>query len=451
MFLRFTKSIRNIFKIEELRQRIAFTIMMVVIYRVAIHISIPGVNNELLRIFLLEQHRNLTIYADTFSGGAFSRLSILAFGIFPITIAFSLMNISTIIVPSLTKLKGKGELGKKKILYYTRWLIIGVGVVLGFIFSMGLENLNGGVFVQNPGWIFRVTTVMTLLAGTTLIFFLVVQITLRGIFPIVKGNDNKELQWKSAINLIFVSGILSQARPAVIEITKLYQSGSISLIIILMLPVVMIGVVATIIFFESGRRKIPVQYAKRVVGRKIYGGQSTHIPFKINSAGTGIIIFITIGFSFIKLLILFFPDSWGQALSKILAIGTVSYYTLYTLLIMLFCFFITAVNCNPVDLADNLKKYGGFIPGVRPGRKTSDYFYRVLTRITFVGAVFLVLVVIIPDIIAFHFKLQFIFGGTTLLLVTGVGMDIAQSIETHVLTWKHAGFIKNEELQGKGF
>jgi preprotein translocase subunit SecY len=295
--------------------------------------------------------------------------------------------------------------------------------------------MNGGAFVLSPGWSFRVMTVITLTAGTAFLMWLGEQITERGI-----GNG---------ISLIIFAGIVARLPNAIAQTFDLYQIGQLSFILLVTLTAVMLGVVAAIVFLESGRRKIAVQYAKRVVGRRVYGGQSTHIPLKINTAGVIPPIFASSIIAFPATIAGFIQVPWVQSIGAQLAPGSLLYTIMYVSLIIFFCFFYTAVVLNPVDMADNMKKYGGFIPGIRPGQRTSDYIYKVLTRITLVGAVYLAIVCVIPEILIYRLNVPFYFGGTSLLIVIGVGLDTAQQIESHMLMRNYEGFLAKGKLKGR--
>lgn len=437
MFERFFNSVKNIAKIEELRQRIAFTAMMLFVYRLGAHIPTPGINNEQLREFLTSRGGALMGFLDMFSGGGLSRLTIFALGIMPYISASIIIQLLTVVIPTLTKLSKEGESGRKKIVQYTRFATIGIGLVQAFGIAVGLEGMEGGAFVQSPGWPFRLMVIITITAGTAFLMWLGEQITERGI-----GNG---------ISLIIFAGIVVNMPSAVLNTIQQVQADQISFIFVVALVIMMVAVVVAIVFLESGRRKIPVQYAKRVVGRKIYGGQNTHIPLKINTAGVIPPIFASSIIAFPATIAGFITVPWVQALGRNLAPGTAFYTILYAVLIIFFAFFYTAVVLNPVDMADNMKKYGGFIPGVRPGQRTSDYIYKVLTRITFAGASYLAIVAIIPEILIYQYNVPFAFGGTSLLIVIGVGMDTAQQIETHMLTRNYEGFMKKGKLKGRGF
>jgi preprotein translocase subunit SecY len=435
MFERFITSIQNIFNIQELRNRILFTLAMLVVYRIGAHIPTPGIDGEALSGFLHEQGGALLGFLDIFSGGALSRLTVFALGIMPYISASIILQLLTVVIPTLTKLAKEGERGRKKIIQYTRYSTIAIAIVQSFGIAVGLEGMNEGVFVETPGWPFRIMTVITLTAGTAFLMWLGEQITERGI-----GNG---------ISLIIFSGIVARLPSAVVNTYRLYDTGQLSLFFLIALIVMMVGLVAAIVFLESGRRKIPVQYAKRVVGRKVYGGQSTHIPLKINTAGVIPPIFASSLIAFPATIAGFIQILWVQRIAGNLAPGSLIYTMLYVGLIVFFCFFYTAVVLNPVDMADNMKKYGGFIPGIRPGQRTSDYIYRVLTRITFAGAIYLAIVCVIPELLIYKMGVPFYFGGTSLLIVVGVGLDTAQQIESHMLTRHYEGFLSKGRLRGR--
>jgi preprotein translocase subunit SecY len=435
VFERLVTNLQNVFKIPELRQRILFTLAMLAVYRVAAHVPTPGINGEELSKFLHQEGGALMGFLDMFSGGALARVTIVALGIMPYISASIILQLLTVVVPTLTKLAKEGERGRKKIIQYTRYGTIGIGLIQSFGIAIGLEKMNGGVFVQQPGWAFRLMTMITITAGTAFLMWLGEQITERGI-----GNG---------ISLIIFAGIVANIPSALINTYNLWDTGQLSSVFLLALAVMMVGVTAAIVFLESGRRKIPVQYAKRVVGRRVYGGQNTHIPLKINTAGVIPPIFASSLIAFPATIAGFIQIAWVQSLSQQLAPGSLLYTVLYVALIIFFAFFYTAVVLNPVDMADNMKKYGGFIPGIRPGQKTSDYIYRVLTRVTFAGSVYLAVVCVIPELLIYQAGLPFFFGGTSLLIVVGVGLDTAQQIETHMITRNYEGFMRKGRLKGR--
>ncbi len=437
MFDRFVLSIKNIFKISELRDRILFTAMMLVVYRMGAHIPTPGVNNETLAKFLTEKGGALMGFLDIFSGGGLSRLTILALGIMPYISASIIIQLLTVVIPTLSKLSKEGEQGRKKIIQYTRLGTIVIALIQALGIAIGLEGMDQGAFVKDPGWGFRLMTMITITAGTAFLMWLGEQITERGI-----GNG---------ISLIIFAGIVSRLPSAIGNTYGLFRAGEIHLIFLLFLLALVLGVTVAIVYLESGRRKILVQYAKRVVGRNVYGGQSTHIPLKINTAGVIPPIFASSIIAFPATIAAFITVPWVQSIGRNLAPGTVFYTLLYAVLIIFFAFFYTAVVLNPVDMAENIKKYSGFIAGIRPGQQTSDYIYRVLTRVTFAGAIYLALVAIIPEILIYRFNVPFAFGGTSLLIVIGVALDTANQIETHMLTCNYEGFMKKGRVKGRAF
>jgi preprotein translocase subunit SecY len=412
-----------------------FTLAMLAVYRVGAHVPTPGINNEELFKFLTERGGALMGFLDIFSGGALSRLTIFALGIMPYISASIILQLLTVVVPHLSKLAKEGERGRKTIIQYTRYGTIVIALIQGFGIALGLEGMNDGAFVLDPGWPFRLMTVITLVAGTAFLMWLGEQITERGV-----GNG---------ISLIIFSGIVASLPSAVVQTFELYQVGQISLLLLLVLGVVMLGVMAAIVFLESGRRKIAVQYAKRIVGRRVYGGQNTHIPLKINTAGVIPPIFASSIIAFPATIASFIQVPWVQSIGSQLAPGSLLYTMMYVGMIIFFCFFYTAVVLNPVDMADNMKKYGGFIPGIRPGQKTADFIYKVLTRVTFAGAIYLAIVCVIPELLIYRLNMPFYFGGTSLLIVIGVGLDTAQQIENHMLMRNYDGFLGKGSLKGR--
>lgn len=408
---------------------------MLAVYRIGAHIPTPGINNDELAQFLLDQGGALLGFLDIFSGGSLSRLTIFALGIMPYISASIILQLLTVVVPHLSKLAKEGERGRKTIIQYTRYGTIGIALIQGFGIALGLEGMNGGQYVLEPGWPFRFMTVITLTAGTAFLMWLGEQITERGV-----GNG---------ISLIIFAGIVARLPSAVAQTFEMYRVGELSLLFLILLVVSMLAVITAIVFLESGRRRVPVQYAKRVVGRRVYGGQSTHIPLKINTAGVIPPIFASSIIAFPATITSFIQVPWVQALGAHLAPGSVVYTLMYVSMIIFFCFFYTAVVLNPVDMADNMKKYGGFIPGIRPGQRTADYIYRVLTRITFAGSIYLAIVCVIPELLIYKLNVPFYFGGTSLLIVVGVGLDTAQQIESHMLMRNYEGFLAKGRLKGR--
>jgi preprotein translocase subunit SecY len=373
-----------------------------------------------------------------FSGGALSRLTIFALGIMPYISASIILELLTVVVPYLEKLKKEGEQGRKKITQYARYGTIVLSAVQGFGISLGLENMQsptGALVVPDPGWSFRLMTVLTLTAGTAFIMWLGEQITERGI-----GNG---------ISLIIFAGIVAGLPSAVINTFRLMETGELNLLLMIFLLALMLAVVAAIVFMEAGHRKIPIQYAKRVVGRRMYGGQSTHLPLKLNTSGVIPPIFASSIISFPLTIATFTHHPWLEWVSNALAPATPLYTLANVVMIFFFCYFYTAIIFNPMDVAENMKKYGGFIPGMRPGKRTAEYIDRTLTRLTFVGAIYLSFVVILPDYMIRYLNVPFYFGGTGLLIVVGVAMDTMQQIESHLVMRHYESFLKKGRLRGR--
>ncbi|MBI5741606.1 MAG: preprotein translocase subunit SecY [Nitrospirae bacterium] len=426
---------QNVFRVVELKSRILFTLALLAVYRIGAHIPTPGINGEELSKFLLAKGGALMGFFDMFSGGALSRATIFALGIMPYISASIILQLLTIVIPALAKLAKEGESGRKVIIRYTRYGTVVISIIQSLGIAVGIESMNQGAFVQNPGWAFRLMTMITMTSGTAFIMWLGEQITERGI-----GNG---------ISLIIFAGIVAGFPNATISTIALIRAGELHILLMLLVIVMMLAVIGIIVFMERGQRKIPVQYAKRVVGRKVYGGQSTHLPLRVNSSGVIPPIFASSILSFPATIAGFIAIPWVQTLSNQLAPGKAVYTVLYVSMIFFFCYFYTSIIYNPMDIAENLKKHGGFVPGVRPGQKTSDYIYHVLTRITFGGAAYLAGVCILPDIFQKYFNVPFYFGGTSILIVVGVGLDTMSQIESHLVTRSYEGFLKKGRLRGR--
>ncbi|MDX2498199.1 MAG: preprotein translocase subunit SecY [Desulfobacterales bacterium] len=429
----------NIFKIPELKKRIIYTLALLIVYRIGVHVPTPGIDTVALASFFARVKGTLLGLFDMFSGGALERLSVFALGIMPYISASIILQLLTVTIPHLERLSKEGEQGRKKITQYTRYGTILLSVIQGFGISIGLEKMmspGGAAVVIDPGWGFRLMTVMTLTAGTAFIMWLGEQITERGI-----GNG---------ISLIIFAGIVARMPAAVGNTFRLLSTGEMGLFIIIVLVVMMVLVVAFIIYMETGQRRITVQYAKRVVGRKMYGGQSTHLPLKVNTSGVIPPIFASSIIMFPATLASFIAIPWIQNIASAMRPGNIVYEALYVGFIFFFCYFYTAVTFNPVDVADNMKKQGGYIPGIRPGKRTADYIDRVLTRITLGGAIYVSAVCVLPSILMTKFNVPFYFGGTALLIVVGVAIDTIQQIESHMLTRHYEGFLKKGGAKTKG-
>jgi preprotein translocase subunit SecY len=429
----------NIFKIPELKKRILFTLALLVVYRVGVHIPTPGIDTVALASFFNQARGTLLGLFDMFSGGALQRLSVFALGIMPYISAAIILELLTVTIPHLERLSKEGEQGRKKITQYTRYGTILLSVIQGFGISVGLEKMSspgGAPVVIIPGWGFRIMTVITLTAGTAFIMWLGEQITERGI-----GNG---------ISLIIFAGIIARMPNAIGNTFRLLSTGEMGTFAIIILTVLMVAVVAFIVYMEQGQRRITVQYAKRVVGRKMYGGQSTHLPLKVNTSGVIPPIFASSIIMFPATMASFFTIPWMQSVASAMRPGNIAYEVLYVGFIFFFCYFYTAITFNPSDVADNMKKQGGYIPGIRPGKRTADYIDRVLTRITLGGAIYVSAVCVLPSVLMTKFNVPFYFGGTALLIVVGVAIDTVQQIESHMLTRHYEGFLKKGSARSKG-
>ena len=432
------EKIQNIFKIPELRKKILFTLAILIVYRIGGHIPTPGIDAQVLGEFFSQARGSLFGMFDMFVGGAFSKATVFSLGIMPYISASIIMQLLGAVIPHFQKLQKEGEEGRRKITQYTRYGTVLISVVQALATSVFLESLNvGGMYVvPNPGVAFKLITMITFTSGTIFIMWLGEQITERGI-----GNG---------ISLIIMIGIIARFPAGTVdEITRLLR-GERYFMQELVLLAVMVGVIAAIILVTRAQRRIPVQYAKRVVGRKMYGGQSTHIPLSVNTAGIIPIIFAQSIMFAPSTLVQFFPGSeMMQNFSTSFRPGGILYSFVYGLLIIFFAYFYTAIVFNPVDLADNMRKYGGFIPGIRPGKKTSEYIDKVLTRITLPGASFFAVIAIFPFFMMQTMDVQFYFGGTGLLIVVGVALDTLQQIESHLIMRHYDGFMKKGRIRGR--
>ncbi len=427
-------SIQNIPKIPELKKRLIFTLLMLIVYRLGCHLPTPGINGEALaELFNSNQGSIFGLY-DMFSGGSLKRMSVMALGIMPYITSSIILQLLAVVIPHLEKLRKEGEQGRKKITQYTRYGTVILSIIQGFGIAIMLERTSapgGAMIVSSGGWGFRLLTIITLTAGTAFLMWLGEQITEKGI-----GNG---------ISLIIFSGIVAGFWPAFLNVLRLMSAGQITIFLMIIVIIVMVAVTAFVVFMERGQRRIPVQYAKRVVGRRMYGGQSTHLPLKINASGVIPPIFASSVLSF-PLMISNFVDvksiPWLEATINSLNPGHVIYNIVYVLFIIFFCYFYTAVNYNPMDIAENMKKQGGFIPGIRPGKNTAEYIDKVMTRLTLGGAIYISLVCILPQILMYQANMPYYFGGTSLLIVVGVAMDTANQIESHMMMRHYEGFMK---------
>jgi len=430
--------IQNIGKIPELNRRILITILLLVVYRMGVFIPTPGVDAQALSSFFAQAKGTLLDYVVMFTGGALEQFSVFALGIMPYISASIIIQLLTVVVPHLEKLSKEGESGRKQIVQYTRYGTIVLSAIQGLGISIGLESMRGPaseLVVPMPGWDFRIMTIITLTAGTAFIMWLGEQITERGI-----GNG---------ISLIIFAGIVARMPSAVGNTFGLVRTGEMNLLIVLLLIFLMVAVIAFIIFVELGQRRIPIQYPKRLIGRKIYGGQSTHIPLKLNSAGVIPPIFASSLIIFPATAVNFIDIPWLKNISESLNPSGVLYNMLFAGLIIFFTYFYTAIQFNPNDVAENLKKYGGFVPGIRPGTNTADYIDKILTRLTLWGAIYLSIVCVLPSFLIGWWNVPFYFGGTSLLIVVGVALDTAQQIESHVMARSYEGLLKTGRIKGR--
>jgi preprotein translocase subunit SecY len=429
----------NIFKIPELKKRILFTFALLIVYRIGVHVPTPGIDRIALAAFFKQTAGTLLGLFDMFSGGALERLSVFALGIMPYISASIILQLLTVTIPHLERLSKEGEQGRKKITQYTRYGTVLLSVIQGFGISVGLESMTspgGAPVVIHPGLGFKLMTVLTLTAGTAFIMWLGEQITEHGI-----GNG---------ISLIIFAGIVCRMPAAIGNTFRLLSTGDMGIFAVIILTLMMVLVVAFIIYMEQGQRRIPVQYAKRVVGRKMYGGQSTHIPLKVNTSGVIPPIFASSIIMFPATLASFVTIPWMKQMADAMRPGNLMYELLYVGFIFFFCYFYTAVTFNPEDVADNMKKQGGYIPGIRPGKRTADYIDRVLTRITLGGAIYVSAVCVLPSLLMTKFNVPFYFGGTALLIVVGVAIDTVAQIESHMLARHYEGFLKKSGSKSKG-
>jgi preprotein translocase subunit SecY len=431
---------QNASRIPELRRRVLFTLAMLAVYRLGVHVPTPGIDRQALAAYFEQVKGTIFGLFNLFSGGALEQFSVFSLGIMPYISASIILQLLTVVFPYLERLSKEGEAGRRKITQYTRYGTVVLSIVQGLMISYGLEGTRGPggqAIVLNPGWGFRLMTVITLTSGTAFIMWLGEQITERGI-----GNG---------ISLIIFAGIVARLPSAVTTTFQFIREGEMGILVALLIVIVVIAVVGAIIFVERGQRRIPVQYAKRVVGRKMYGGQSSHLPLKINTANVIPPIFASSILIFPATMAQFADYPWVQAAASYLSPGRWLHDIAFAALIMFFAFFYTAVVFNPSDVAENMKKFGGYIPGIRPGQKTAEFIERVLSRITLSGAIYLCIVCLLPTILVSQFNVPFYFGGTALLIVVGVALDTVAQLETHLITRNYEGFMKRGRVRGRNW
>lgn len=431
--------VENLARLPELKRKLLWTFGLLAVYRIGIHVPVPGVDASALQDFFASMKNTLFGLFDMFSGGGLSNLSILALGIMPYISASIIMQLLTVAVPELKRLqKEEGAAGRKKITQYTRYATVLITLFQGFGIAVGLESMaspTGAPVVLEPGWSFRLITVLTMTAGTIFVMWLGEQITEKGL-----GNG---------ISLIIFSGIVAGFPRAIINTFQLIRTGEMNLLVLLLMLVMMAVVLGFIVFMERAQRRIPIQYAKRMVGRRMMGGQSTHLPLRVNTAGVIPPIFASS--------VLMFPATIGQfstwePLQQVAAYfspNTVLYNVLFVAMIVFFCFFYTAIIFDPKDIAENLKNQGGFVPGIRPGSKTQEYIDRVLTRITLWGAIYISAICVLPMLLIQQFNVPFYFGGTSLLIVVGVAMDFMGQIESYLISRQYEGLMQKGRIRGR--
>jgi len=438
------KSIQSIFRIPDLKKRILFTLGILIIYRIGGHIPVPGINGKVLFAFF-EQMGGGGIFSlyDMFAGGALKQATVFALGIMPYISASIILQLLGAVVPYFQKLQKEGEEGRKKITQYTRYGTVLISALQAYglaVFLESIEPFNGQMVVPDPGMMFKIFTMFTMTSGCVLIMWLGEQITERGI-----GNG---------ISLIIFIGIIARLPNALATEVDQVIGGNRAILMEVMLLVLMVATIAGVVLLTQGTRKIPVQYAKRVVGRKIYGGQATHIPLKVNTAGVMPIIFAQAIMFIPNTIKTFFPGSdFVATAASYFEYTSIVYWIFYGSIIVFFTYFYTAIAFNPVDVADNMKKSGGFIPGVRPGKRTAEFIDNILTRITLPGSIALAIVAIFPYFVIKFTNVSFtfatFFGGTSLLIIVGVALDTMQQIESHLLMRHYDGFLKGGKLKGR--
>jgi preprotein translocase subunit SecY len=429
--------VQNIARIAELRSRILFTFAMLAVYRLGAFVATPGINTDVIKSFFEQMKGTMLGLFSMFSGGAVEQLSIFSLGIMPYITASIIFQLLTVVIPQLETLKKEGEQGRKKINQYTRYATIGLALVQSLLISAALENGQFGQgAVMNPGWGFRLMCMVTLTTGTAFIMWLGEQITERGI-----GNG---------ISLIIFAGIIINIPSAMGQLVQLVRTDQFSILETLGLTVMVALVILLVVVVERGQRRIPIQHARRVVGKRVQQGGMSYFPLRVNTAGVIPAIFASS--------LLLFPFTIGQFtdspgvqrfIDTFLNPGSVMYQIVFIGLIVFFCYFYTAIMINPDEVAENIKKSGAYVPGIRPGKNTADYIDRVLTRVTLVGAIYMSAVCVLPTLLAIHFNVPFYFGGTALLICVGVGLDTIAQIEAHLVSRQYEGFVSGTRIRGR--
>jgi len=429
--------VQNIFQIPELRRRILFTLGMLAVYRVGCHVPTPGVDASVLAEFFKGTEGTLLGLVSSFTGGALERMTVFALGIMPYISASIILQLLTVVFEPVQRLSKEGEQGRKTITKWTRYGTIILSVVQGAGIAFGLQSMRGPageLVVPNQGMGFILLTIITLTAGTAFIMWLGEQITERGI-----GNG---------ISLIIFAGIVANMPSAIVNSIRLLKTGALSIFVMIIIVVLMVIVIAFIIFMERAQRRLPIHYAKRVAGARS-GGQTSHLPLKINMSGVIPPIFASSIIMFPATVANLVDVPWVQTIASMMTPTNILYNVIYVAAIVFFCYFYTAVTFNPIDVADNIKKQGGYVPGIRPGKATVDYIDTVLNRITFAGAIYISAVCVLPTLMISQFNVPFFFGGTSLLIVVGVGLDTASQIEAHLISRSYEGFMQGVSIKGR--
>jgi preprotein translocase subunit SecY len=431
--------VENLARLPELKKKLLWTFLLVAVYRIGVHVPVPGVDSAALADFFESAKNTLFGLFDMFSGGGLRNLSIFALGIMPYISASIIIQLLTVVSPELAKMqKEDGAAGKKKITQYTRYGTVLITCIQGFGIAVGLESMaspTGAPVVLMPGWGFRLMTIVTLCAGTVFLMWLGEQLTEKGI-----GNG---------ISLIIYSGIVAGLPRAVLSTFDLLKAGELSPLMLILIVALMLGVLVAIVFMERGQRRIPIQYAKRMVGRKMYGGQTTHLPLRVNTAGVIPPIFASSILLFPATLGEFSSVPWLKTVAAFFSPQTMTYNVIFVALIVFFCYFYTAIIFDPADIAENIRKQGGFIPGIRPGAKTKEYIDKVLVRITLWGSMYISVVCVLPMMLIQQFNVPFYFGGTSLLIVVGVAMDFMSQIESYLISRQYEGLMQKGRIKGR--
>lgn len=431
--------VENLARLPELKKKLLWTFLLVAVYRIGVHVPVPGVDSAALADFFESAKNTLFGLFDMFSGGGLRNLSIFALGIMPYISSSIIIQLLTVVSPELAKMqKEEGAAGRKKITQYTRYGTVLITVIQGFGIAVGLESMaspTGAPVVLMAGWAFRLMTIITLTAGTVFLMWLGEQLTERGV-----GNG---------ISMIIYAGIVAGLPRAVLSTFDLLKAGELSLFMLVLIVVLMLAVLVAIVFMERGQRRIPIQYAKRMIGRKMYGGQTTHLPLRVNTAGVIPPIFASSILLFPATLGEFSNVPWLKTVAAFFSPQTITYNVIFVALIVFFCYFYTAIIFDPADIAENIRKQGGFIPGIRPGAKTKEYIDKVLARITLWGSMYISVVCVLPMLLIQQFNVPFYFGGTSLLIVVGVAMDFMSQIESYLISRQYEGLMQKGRIKGR--